>query len=194
MGWVPTLSELSPANQLLLLLDGTLLHSWCLLRSSGEEPSIPLFLHSKGNNQVLAFSLWRDCKISRSSFETKLDRVLLQGGRQRAGLALLVWKSEEWVAKGHLKMSTRLNVSLEIQIYMCKNIYWACFAVACFCHFCQIMSQEYHWNSRSCFFFNTFELGCSLFQKCSFLPHWKTWWMYRNFLGYWITTEAQDLD
>lgn len=79
-----------------------------------------------------------------------------------------------WKKKGHLEMSTRLDTSWEIQICMCKNIYWACFAVACLCNFCQIVSQECHWNSRSCFSFNTFDLGSNLFQKYSFLPHWNT--------------------
>lgn len=134
-----------------------------LFWSSGKELSIPLFLHPKGNNQVPRLLVYKECKINSSSFETKLHRALLQAGRQHTGLALLVWKSEEWVLKGHLKMSTRLDTSLEIQIYMCKNIYWAGFAVTCLCNFCQIMSQEYHWNSRSCFLFNIFELGCSLF-------------------------------
>lgn len=107
----------------------------------------------------LSLSLWEQLWI------TRIHRELLFKS---------VWPNLKVTKEEHLKMSTRLDTSREIQICMCKNIYWACFAVACLCHFCQIVSQECHWNSRSWFSFNTFDLGSNLFQKYSFLPHWNT--------------------
>lgn len=174
----------------------SLLHRWHLAWGSGEEPhhfsvSPGWDVYPKDNGQMRGLLVCQKSKFNWRSFETEVHKTLLKAWRQHTDLP---WTGlKEWrkgAEGGHLEMSKQLGSSLEIQICMCKNIYWACFAVACICHCCQIVSREWQWNSRSCFFFNTFELGSCLFQKCSFPLNWKIWWVCRIFLGCWIITEV----
>ena len=137
----------------LLLSDGTCCSTGDVLFvwGSGEEPHhfcVPpgWDVHPRGKSQMPGLLVYQGvCKFKWRSFETELHKALLKAWRQHPDLA---WTGlKEWrkgaEGEGHLEMSKRLGSSLEIQICMCKNLYWARFTVACICHFCQIASREW---------------------------------------------------